>query len=154
MEVLDAHVGGDVGVVGVVGHDHSEIHRQFAAAPTREEVVEAMWLLRRHDRRRCRNIAEAKVDVHAEAFGRGSEGVGDLTSVEAEPVEFELDPLEEHGVAAARAHVDVLLGVHDVAVVGGDELGGGRNHPALVGAREQQHRSHRRSFSLQRGRSA
>ena len=100
MEVLDAHVGGDVGVIGVVRHDHSEIHRQFAAAPTGEEVVEAMWLLRRHDRRRGRNIAEAKVDVHPQAFGRGSEGLGDLTSVEAEPVEFELDSLEEDGVAA------------------------------------------------------
>ena len=53
---------------GWLRHDHAEIHRQFAAAPAREQVVEAVWLLRRHDRRRGRNIGEAQVDVHAEAF--------------------------------------------------------------------------------------
>ena len=31
---------------------------------------------------------------------RGCEGRDDLVAVEAEPVELELDPLEEHGVAA------------------------------------------------------
>ena len=102
VQVRHSHVLGDAGVIRVVRHDEAEIHRQFAAAPTGEQVVEAVGLLRGHDRRRCRSVGEAEVDGHAEAFGGRSEGVDDLISFEAEPVEVELDALEEHGVAVAR----------------------------------------------------
>ena len=55
----------------------------------------------------------------------------------AKPVEVELDPLEEDALDL----VDVLLGVDDVAVVAGDEVGHRGHDPALVRAREQEHGS-------------
>ena len=101
-----------------------------------------MGLLRRHQRRRGRRVGEPEIDVHAEPVGHGREGGDDVVAVEAEAVQVELDTLEEHRVAAAGARVDVLFGVHDVAVVIGEELRGGRNDPRLVGAREEQHGGH------------
>jgi hypothetical protein len=58
----------------------------------------------------------------------------DLVSAEREAVELELDPLEEH----AFDLIGVLLGVHDVALAAGDEIGDRRNDTALIGAREEQ----------------
>ncbi len=148
-----SHVFGDAGVIRMIRHDEAEIHRQLAAAPTGEEVVQAVRLARGHDRRRCRRVGESEVDGHAETSGDRREGVDDLIAFEAEPLEVELDALEEHGVAVARPRVDVLFGVHDVAVVVGEKLSGRRDDAGLIGAREQQDGGHdtRSTGELSRG---
>ena len=66
---------------------------------------------------RVRSSLKRSRHLHAESLGDGSEGGGDLVAVEAEVVEVELDPLEEHRPVADADRVDVLVGVDDVAVV-------------------------------------
>ncbi len=61
----------------------------------------------------------------------------DLLRSEGEPVELELDALEEHAVD----RVDVLVGVGDVAVMVEDEPGDRRHDSLLIRARQQQYRS-------------
>ena len=142
VQVWHPHVLGDTGVVRVVRHDDAQVHREFATAPAGEQVVETMRVFRRHERRWRGGVGETEVDRHTEKSGDRCEGVDDLFTVEAEPVEVELDTLEKDGVAAAGARIDVLLGVHDVAVMIGQELRSGSDDAGLVGARKQQYSGH------------
>ena len=153
MEIRNPHVGGEVGVIRVVRHDDSQVHREFAVAPSRQQVVEAVWLPGRHDRGGRRYVGEAQIDVHLEPLGDRCERVDDLGAIETEALELELDALEEDGTVA-RSRIDVLLGVDDVAVVLSDELGGGGHHSSLVGAGQQEYGGHGRSFSPDRRPSA
>ena len=79
-------------------------------------------------------VSEPEIDVHAKAIGDGCERPDDLVTTETEPVQVELDALEEHGIVGRGAGIDVLLGVHDVAVVVGQELCGRSDHSGLVRA--------------------
>ena len=101
-----------------------------------------MWLPRRHERRRRRHVDESEIDGHAELLGDGGEGGEDVVAAQTEAVEVELDTLEEDGISVAGAGIDMLLGVHDVALVIGEELGGCGNDAGLVRAREQQDGGH------------
>lgn len=78
-----------------------------------------------------------------------SERFDDFVAIEVEPVEVELDTLEERRVAVAGTGIDILLGVDDVAVVVGEEPSRGSDHAWLVGTREQEDSSHGPGFTAE-----
>jgi hypothetical protein len=90
-------------------------------------------LLAGQDGHALAHIGEAEIDGHPEAIGYRLEPDPDVVSVQTEAVEFELDTLEEHALDS----IDVLFGVHDVAIVVGEELRHGGDDAALVRAAEQ-----------------
>lgn len=134
MEVGDAHVFDEIGVIGMIVDDTHDVGRQFTGPPPREQVEEAMGLFARHESDSWTDIGEAKVDRHVEPGGDRREGPKDLVSFDTETVEFELDSLEEDALHL----VGVLFGVHDVAVVRRDEVGDRRHDTALVGTRQEE----------------
>ena len=127
-------------------HD-SQIHRQLAAAPAGEQVVQAVRLLRRHDRRRGRDVGEAQVDVSSRTVRRSERTRRGSRSGRARTRRVRTRRAGRTRRRRCRCPVDVLLGVDDVAVVRGDELGRRRDDALLVGAGEQQDGSHRRRSS-------
>ena len=112
-------------MVGVVAHDHAQLGRHLAGGEAGQQVGEAVRLAGGEDGDAGHVVAERDADVHAEVGGDRGEGRGDLVAGQREAVEVELDPLEED----AGGGVGVLVGVEDVAAVGGDEVGDGRDEP-------------------------
>ena len=115
MDVRHAEPGAQVGVVGMVGDDDAHVAGQLAGRPAHEQVGEAVRLARGEERGRDRAVREANVGRHPEALGDRRERRGDVVAGHAEPVELELDALEEH--RAVADDVEVLVGVEDVAAV-------------------------------------
>jgi len=134
----------EIGVVGmIVDHAH-DVGGHLAGSPSSEQIEQAVRLLARHDGDPRLDIGEAQVDRHAESSGDRGETIEDLRALDAETLEFEFDALEENLLDV----VGVLLGVHDVPVVGSDELGHRGDDTTLVGAGEQEHTVSRHPESL------
>lgn len=134
MEVRNAHVFDEVGMVGVVVDHSHDLSREFSGAPAREEVEQAVGLFAGHEGDPRHDVGETKIHGHVEALGDRSERSEDVVALDAQAVEFEFDALEEHLLDL----IGVLLGVDDVAVVRGDEIGHRSDDATPVGTREQE----------------
>ena len=134
VDVRNSHVLHEIGMIRMVVDDHGDLGGKLAGTPATEEVEQAMRLLRRQNADAGECVGELQVDRHRIARRDRIEGLQDLVTIQAEAVELELDPLEEDLLHV----VGVLLGVHDVSTVLGDEIRDGGDDPALVGAREKQ----------------
>ncbi len=144
MEIGDAHVFDEIGMIGVVVDDGDDVCRQFSRAPPAEKVEEAVRLFAGENTDARQDIGEAQLSCHRKCLGDWIECRQDVVSTDGHPIQLEFDPLEEDPLDV----VGVLFGVNDVAPMGGDEPGDCRNDTALVGTGNQKHTGSRHRVSL------
>jgi hypothetical protein len=82
------------------------------------------------------HVGEAEAQPHGEAIEQGLQPGPNLPAIQGEPLELELDPLEEH----ALLRIGVLLGMDDVPVPLGNKPRHRRDDPRLIRTGEQQNR--------------
>jgi hypothetical protein len=121
----------DEALEAVVIRDHAgDLDVEFLRLPARQQVVEAVFLLRHqhHDALLDRRIADAP--VHLQIAGEWLEAAAELGEVEGQGVGLDLDA---HEVAPVQV-VGVEARFEDPAAVLGDEAGDARNDADLVRA--------------------
>ena len=126
MDVGNLEALAQFAVVGMVGDHHSQIGGKLPGRPPDRQVGQAVGLARGQNGHGRAVLGEADGQIHLKRFGyRLTEGILDVPAVKSEPVQVELDALEEHSVDG----VDVLVGVENVAAMTEQEVGH-RGHDA------------------------
>jgi hypothetical protein len=121
-------------MVGVVVDHAHDLSGKFSCPPPREQVEQAVGLFAGHESDSRHDVGESKIHGHVETLGNGSESGEDSAALHAQTVEFEFDALKEHFLDL----IGVLLGVDDVPVVRGDEIGHRSDDAASVGTRKKE----------------
>ena len=142
MGVGNPHVLADVTVIRMIGHDDAEVHGEFAAAPPRQQVIEAVRLLGCHDRRRNGDRRVPEINVHLELLSDDLKGVEKSLVGDVGASKVKLDALKEDRDVISGQSVHVLLGVDDVAIEAGNERRGRSDDALLVGTRQKQDARH------------
>src|SRR5438132_9336270 len=77
----DPHELADVGMVRMVGDNQLKVGVQLAGTPAREQVVDAVRLLRSQNSHPNTLVGETKIDGHVELLTNGVEGRQNLSSL-------------------------------------------------------------------------
>ena len=119
-----------------IADDEGNLHGEFAALVAREEIVEAVIILRHEKRGPRHDVGEVQRPTHREALHDRSEGGGDTFAGDRETFQLPFHPHEE----GTFLEIDMLIDVNDVTLIFVEKGREGGDDASPVGTGDQEDR--------------
>ena len=118
----------------VVGEDEGDLCIQLPGLVAAEQVVETVGVLADKQRDAFLHVREVQLPRHAPGLGQGADEYREVSAGDDEVRQVPLCTHEE----GAFLGIGVLIKLHDVAAILGDEGGDGAHEPGLVRAVDEE----------------